>query len=124
MYKRAFGIKFPETPAKIADGIRERHDIVHRNGTTVDGAEGSWGLVDILALKTAVLDFAGSIDAQARSFQAVHWRVRPQFQMRRMSLLSSELFPAKDNSGRARISNEKRASLPNPLCRKVAKPDT
>jgi hypothetical protein len=67
MYKRAFNIKFPDTPAAIANGIRDRHNIVHRNGRTEDGAEGAWGLAEILSLKAAVLDFAGNIDAQAKS---------------------------------------------------------
>jgi hypothetical protein len=67
MYKRAFNMKFPDTPAAIANGIRDRHNIVHRNGRTEDGAEGAWGLAEILSLKAAVLDFAGNIDAQAKS---------------------------------------------------------
>jgi hypothetical protein len=67
MYKRAFNIKFPDTPTAIANGIRDRHNIVHRNGKTHDGVEGLWGLADIQALKTAILDFAGNIDSQAKS---------------------------------------------------------
>ena len=70
MYKRAFNIKFPETPATIADGIRDRHNIVHRNGKSLDGADGTWGVAEILALKTAVLDFAGNIDTQAKSLSS------------------------------------------------------
>lgn len=66
MYKRAFNIKFPETPIEIANGIRDRHDIVHRNGKTQDGVEGSWGLTEISALKDVVLTFAGDIDDQAK----------------------------------------------------------
>jgi hypothetical protein len=70
MYKRAFNIKFPDTPTAIANGIRDRHNIVHRNGKTHDGVEGSWGLGEIQALKTAILDFAGNIDGQAKSLSS------------------------------------------------------
>jgi hypothetical protein len=71
MYKRAFDIKFLELSAVIANGIRDRHNIVHRNGKTEDGAEGSWGLPEILTLKAAVLDFAGNIDGQAKTLSNV-----------------------------------------------------
>lgn len=67
MFKRAFNIKFPDTPTAIANGIRDRHNIVHRNGKTHDGVEGSWNLAKIQALKTDILDFAGNIDRQAKS---------------------------------------------------------
>jgi hypothetical protein len=66
MYKRAFNIKFPDLPETIKKGISDRHDIVHRNGKTKDGAEGSWDLVGILALKEAVLTFAGAIDSEVK----------------------------------------------------------
>jgi hypothetical protein len=62
MYKRAFNIVFPEIPTTIADGIRDRHNIVHRNGKTEDGSDGLWGLAEILALKVAVLKLASEID--------------------------------------------------------------
>jgi hypothetical protein len=71
MYKRAFDIKFFDTPAVIANGVRDRHNIVHRNGKTEDGTEGSWGLPEILALKAAVLDFAGSIDSQVKALSDI-----------------------------------------------------
>jgi hypothetical protein len=66
MFKRAFDIKFPETPPTIANGIRERHDIVHRNGKTSDGKDGSWDLSKILALNKAILAFSGAIDDQVK----------------------------------------------------------
>jgi hypothetical protein len=71
MYKRAFNIKFPEIPAVIASGVRDRHNIVHRNGKTEDGTEGSWGLPEILALKAAVLEFAGGIDSQSKALAEI-----------------------------------------------------
>jgi hypothetical protein len=70
MYKRAFNLKFPDTPIAIANGIRDRHNIVHRNGKTHDGVVGSWGLAEIQALKTAILHFAGNIDGQAKSLSS------------------------------------------------------
>ena len=66
MFKRAFDIKFPEIPATIANGIRDRHDTVHRNGKTSDAKDGSWDLTKILALQEAVMTFAGAIDAQVK----------------------------------------------------------
>jgi hypothetical protein len=67
MYKRAFNLKFPEIPDTIANGIRDRHNIVHRDGKTTDGAVGVWGLPEITALKAAALKFAGAIDTQAKN---------------------------------------------------------
>lgn len=66
MYKRAFNIKFPDLPEAIRAGISDRHDIVHRNGKTKDGAEGSWDLARILSLKEAVLTFAGATDSEVK----------------------------------------------------------
>lgn len=70
MYKRAFGVKFPEVPEAIKNGIRDRHDIVHRNGKTSDGAEGSWGIAEILALKDAVLGLAGELNDRIQALSA------------------------------------------------------
>lgn len=70
MFKRAFNIKFPEISATIANGIRDRHNIVHRNGKADGGTEGSWGVPEILTLKDAVLEFAGAIDDQAKALPA------------------------------------------------------
>jgi len=66
MYKRAFNIKFPEISETLKKGISERHDIVHRNGKTKDGNEGTWDLTKILALQEAVVSFARDIDQQAK----------------------------------------------------------
>lgn len=66
MYKRAFNIKFPDVPETLRHGIRDRHDIVHRNGKTKEGVEGTWGLVEILALSEAVMPFATAIEDEIR----------------------------------------------------------
>jgi len=64
LYKQAFGIKFPNDLKTIQEGIRDRHDIIHRNGKTKDGAEGTWGKQEIILLKEAVLTFAQQIEDQ------------------------------------------------------------
>lgn len=66
IYKQAFGVKFPEISKIIHNGIRDRHDIVHRNGKSPDGIEGSWGLAEIVALKGAVSVFATEIEEQIK----------------------------------------------------------
>ena len=66
MYQRAFGVKFPEVPEEVKNGIRDRHDIVHRNGRTSEGVDGSWGLTEILSLKDAVLGFACELNDRIR----------------------------------------------------------
>jgi hypothetical protein len=58
----------PDTHTAIANGIRDRHNIVTVRRTTVWKDCG--GLADIQALKTAILDFAGNIDAQAKSLSS------------------------------------------------------
>jgi hypothetical protein len=70
MYKRAFDIKCPEISATLKKGIRDRHDIVHRNGKTKDGTKGAWGLPEINALEEAVLEFAGAINEKAKALPA------------------------------------------------------
>jgi hypothetical protein len=70
MYNRAFGVVFPEAARVIHDGIRDRHDIIHRNGKSKDGVVGSWGVAEILALKEAVLGFATSIEDQMKKLSA------------------------------------------------------
>jgi hypothetical protein len=62
MYKQAFGVALPQPSQAIRDGIRQRHDIVHRNGKTLDGTEGSWGLSEIRVLKEEVLVFVTEIE--------------------------------------------------------------
>jgi hypothetical protein len=62
MYKQAFGVVLPQPSQAIRDGVRQRHDIVHRNGKTVDGTEGSWGLSEIRALKEEVMAFTTEIE--------------------------------------------------------------
>jgi hypothetical protein len=69
MYKSTFGISFPDVPTTISDGIRDRPDIVHRNGKREDGTDGSWGLSDILALKEAVLNLATEVRDRIKALE-------------------------------------------------------
>jgi hypothetical protein len=62
MYKRAFSISFPDISPEIKDGIKDRHDIVHRNGKTSDGVEGAWNFEKIHSLKHAVLLFSTELN--------------------------------------------------------------
>jgi len=62
MYKQAFGVDLPQPSQAIRDGVRQRHDIVHRNGKTLDGSEGSWDLSEIRALQGEVMAFATAIE--------------------------------------------------------------
>jgi hypothetical protein len=66
MYKQAFGVALPEPSQAIREGVRQRHDIVHRNGKSLDGTEGSWGLSEIRALKEEVMAFATEIEQLVR----------------------------------------------------------
>lgn len=70
MYQRAFDVKFPDVPEAIKSGIRNRHDIVHRNGKTSEGVEGSWGLPEIVAVKDAVLGFSCELNDRIQALSA------------------------------------------------------
>lgn len=64
VYKDALGIEFPVELETIGAGVRDRHDIVHRNGKSISGVIGSWSVTDILALKKAVSLFATEIQGK------------------------------------------------------------
>ena len=61
-YKQAFGVKLPEPTAVIRAAIPQRHDIVHRNGKSLDGLVGSWGVEEIKALHKDVLEYVTEIE--------------------------------------------------------------
>jgi hypothetical protein len=71
LYKTTFGIHFLDDIRLIKRAIKDRHDIVHRNGKSVDGAEGQWGLAEIRALIKEVERFAGDIE---ENLNATPWR--------------------------------------------------
>jgi hypothetical protein len=64
VYKDALGIEFPSDLKTIGEGIRDRHDIVHRNGKSISGVMGSWSVADIVALKEAVSLFTTEIQGK------------------------------------------------------------
>ncbi len=66
LYSQAFGIKFPPTSETLRNGIRDRHDIVHRNGKSTSGVAGSWDVEQIKILKNDVLEFATEIEGLLR----------------------------------------------------------
>jgi hypothetical protein len=70
IYKQAFGIKMPEISELIQTGIRDRHDIVHRNGKSPDGQERSWDQDKIKALKQAVQLFVTEVEDLLRRLPA------------------------------------------------------
>jgi hypothetical protein len=70
IYKQAFGIKMPEIPELIQAGIRDRHDIVHRNGKSREGQERSWDEGQIKALKQVVQYFATEVEDLLRALPA------------------------------------------------------
>jgi hypothetical protein len=70
LYSEAFGIKLPKASATITKGISNRHDIVHRNGKTVDGVPGSWSVEQIQALKKDVSEYCTEIEGLIKALPA------------------------------------------------------
>lgn len=70
LYSQAFGIKLPKPSATISEGVTDRHDIVHRNGKSVDGVAGSWGVEQIKALKQDVMEYATEIEGMLKALPA------------------------------------------------------
>ena len=64
MYLDTLDIEFPEDLGTIFRAIRIRHDIVHRNGKTKEGAEIQITQVHIEELIDSVREFVQAIDAQ------------------------------------------------------------
>lgn len=70
IYKQAFGLKMPEVSELIQTGIRDRHDIVHRNGKSPDGQQRSWDENQIKSLKDAVQLFVTEVETLLRGLPA------------------------------------------------------
>jgi hypothetical protein len=69
-YKAALGIQFPPDLHQIQAGVRDRHDIVHRNGKSMTGVSGTWGVAEIMQLKQAVISLASFIQDQINKIPA------------------------------------------------------
>jgi hypothetical protein len=64
MYKATLNVSFPADMDSIHKAIQDRHDIVHRNGKSTDGKEGSWGEKEIHELMTAITLVVNEIEKQ------------------------------------------------------------
>jgi hypothetical protein len=63
-------MNMPEISELIQAGIRDRHDIVHRNGKSPDGQERSWDQDQIKALNQAVQLFVAEVEDLLRRLPA------------------------------------------------------
>jgi hypothetical protein len=64
MYKATLNVSFPPDMDDVHRAIRDRHDIVHRNGKSTDGKEGSWGEKEVHELMTAITLVVNEIEKQ------------------------------------------------------------
>ena len=55
-YKETLGIDFPEDIRAILRAVKDRHDMVHRNGKTKEGGE-------IIVTKNVILELISSVKA-------------------------------------------------------------
>jgi hypothetical protein len=69
-YKAALGIQFPPDLHQIQAGVRDRHDIVYRNGKSMTGVPGTGGVAEIMQLKQAVISLASFIQDQINKIPA------------------------------------------------------
>ena len=69
-YKAALGIQFPPDLHQIQASVRDRHDIIHRNGKSMTGVPGTWGVAEIVQLKQAVISLASFIQDQINKIPA------------------------------------------------------
>jgi hypothetical protein len=67
LYSQAFGIKLPKASETIRKGVSDRHDIVHRNGKSVNGVSGSWGVEEIQALRKDVGEYCTEVEEMIKS---------------------------------------------------------
>jgi hypothetical protein len=61
IYGDTFGVTWPDVPL-ITQAIVQRHDIVHRDGKSIEGAMGSWNEQAIMELVAAVRTLARHIE--------------------------------------------------------------
>ena len=63
MYHLTLKVDFPDDLTVITTAIKDRHDIVHRNGKSLDGVIGKWEPIQITNLTRAVRLFAETIES-------------------------------------------------------------
>lgn len=66
MYKAVLEIMFPVGMTEILKAVQIRHDIVHRNGLTKEGAEITLSRTDVEVLLTHVEEFVTQVDKKVR----------------------------------------------------------
>lgn len=66
MYKATLDVTFPSDLDAVHKAIVDRHDIVHRNGKSPDGREGSWGEKDIRELMKAITAVVKELERQLK----------------------------------------------------------
>jgi hypothetical protein len=64
MYKTTLNVDFPKELESVHRAILDRHDIVHRNGKSTQGNEGSWQEKEVRELIATVKQVVGDIENQ------------------------------------------------------------
>jgi hypothetical protein len=67
MYKTTLAVDFHGDLDSVHRAIRDRHDIVHRNGKSPDGKEGSWDEKAIRELIKVVTELVNDIEGQVNN---------------------------------------------------------
>lgn len=67
LYRSALSVEFPGETEYIYKAIKDRHDIVHRNGRRRDGSIVRPDLASVQELMSKTLDFVRQIDVQVRN---------------------------------------------------------
>jgi hypothetical protein len=62
MYNDTLSVPFPDDLKLLEKAIKDRHDIVHRNGKSEDGTIGSWDETSIIELVRSVRQLAAHIE--------------------------------------------------------------
>jgi hypothetical protein len=68
MYKATLSVDFPKDLGGVYKAIRTRHDIVHRNGKTVDNEEVKVEADEVAGLIVAVSGFIAQVDSTLHIF--------------------------------------------------------
>lgn len=68
MYKATLNVDFPKDLGEVYKAIRTRHDIVHRNGKTLENEEVKVGADEVIGLIVAVSGFIAQVDSSLHTF--------------------------------------------------------
>lgn len=64
MYKATLDVTFPTDMDSVHKAIVERHDIVHRNGKSTGGTDGSWGEKEVLEIMKSISQLVQHVENQ------------------------------------------------------------